>query len=102
MREFKYEEAPELFQVRSFFTEKEWKEICEALRHFDKDMGIDRDTIKSWISYHFSDKLSIQDRVTHLFDAIKKGTFINGYTELELESIVLTRIESAKNLTTEL
>lgn len=68
MKPFDYENAPELFEIREYFKEKEWKAVCISCQKYDKDSNITKSTVKDWIKF--------QVNVPNIFIELKMNNFL--------------------------
>ena len=93
MKPFDYENAPELEEIRGYFTEAEWKVVCKSCQKFDKDNHINKTTVESWLKANVIDpKLKLETRMETFLSSLDKDFEYRGLTYNEFENVIYERL----------
>jgi len=93
MKLFDYENAPGLEEIRGYFTQAEWKVVCESCQKFDKDNQINKTTVESWLKTNvINPKLKLETRMDSFLSSLDKDFWYKDLIYSEFESVIYERL----------
>ena len=97
MKLFDYKNAPELEEIRGYFTEEEWKFVCESCQKFDKRFGIHKTAAKEWLKDNVSNsKRGLDSRMDSFLSCLDREFKYKELNYNEFEDIIYERLNKQK------